>query len=67
LIFLKLVGSDIVLEVDWMKRFSPISFFYFVELSLLFKKDGKEVLLRGMTEEAELKFISAEKVYKFLK
>ncbi|KAL4326420.1 hypothetical protein GQ457_11G000050 [Hibiscus cannabinus] len=56
-------GSDMVLGVDWMRRYSPI-FMDFNAMTLSFNKDGQEVLLHGGKRNVDLKFISWEELQK---
>lgn len=48
-----------------MKQFNPI-LFDFVNIKLTFQKDGKSIELQGITQEAELKMITTEKILKLL-
>lgn len=54
-----------VLGVDWMRLYNHI-LFYFVGMSLSFKKDGQEVCLQGLLKGGELMMITAEKMGKML-
>ena len=51
-------GSDMVLGVDWMKKFSPLTF-DFNDLSMTFQKDGKTVTLKGGQFGCKLKVVSS--------
>ena len=39
-------GNDMVLDVDWMKVYSPLVL-DFTEMSVSFQKDGQQVILKG--------------------
>lgn len=49
---------NLVLGVEWLKKHSPV-LFYFNQLSLAFTKEGKTVSLKGTTEAAELTLLIA--------
>lgn len=55
---LPLGGCDVVLGVEWLKGISPFEM-DLNKLKMSFKWAGKKVTLRGITDIAELKFISA--------
>ena len=50
---LKLGRCDMVLGVDWLRKFSPI-LFDFIKMKLTFKKEGRMLELRGIIETASL-------------
>ncbi|GMI86644.1 hypothetical protein HRI_002333700 [Hibiscus trionum] len=58
---LKMGGSDMVLGVDWMRRYSPITM-DFNAMTLSFTKDQKDVVLHGGKGKGGVKFISGEKL-----
>lgn len=49
-----------------MRLYLPI-LFNFIKMKILFKKDGRRIELRGIIEEAKLREIIVNKVYKNLK
>ena len=51
---LKLGGCDMVLGVDWLREHSPLVF-AFNQLQLSSVKKGKNIVLKGVQEEASLK------------
>jgi hypothetical protein len=63
---LKLGRCDMVLGVDWLKKFSPI-LFDFIKMKITFKKEGRMLKLKGIIETASLQPITVEKVQKNLK
>ncbi|KAL4334742.1 hypothetical protein GQ457_07G001270 [Hibiscus cannabinus] len=58
---LKMGGSDTVLGVDWMGRFSPIVM-DFQKMTISFKKDGQRVVLQGGKRVPNVKLISEKKM-----
>ncbi|KAL4379604.1 hypothetical protein GQ457_02G023110 [Hibiscus cannabinus] len=60
---LKMDGSDMVLGVDWMRRYSPI-IMDFNEMTLSFKRGNQEVVLHGGKRTPVVKVISGEKMQK---
>ncbi|KAL4342588.1 hypothetical protein GQ457_08G027580 [Hibiscus cannabinus] len=60
---LEMRGSDMVLGVDWMRRFSPIVM-DFREMTLSFQKDGKQIELYGGDLSSRWKMITGEKLQK---
>ncbi|KAL4347374.1 hypothetical protein GQ457_17G020990 [Hibiscus cannabinus] len=58
---LKMGGSDMVLGVDWMGRFSPIVM-DFQKMTISFKKDGQRVVLQGGKRVTNVKLISEKKM-----
>ncbi|KAL4313107.1 hypothetical protein GQ457_01G008060 [Hibiscus cannabinus] len=60
---LKMGGSDMVLGVDWMRRYSPI-IMDFNEMTLSFKRGNQEVVLHGGKRTPVVKVISGEKMQK---
>ncbi|KAL4346959.1 hypothetical protein GQ457_17G027670 [Hibiscus cannabinus] len=60
---LSMGGSDMVLGVDWMRRYSPISM-DFNNMTLSFQKDGEQIVLKGGPRQPTVKFISSEKLQK---
>ncbi|KAL3533589.1 hypothetical protein ACH5RR_007110 [Cinchona calisaya] len=61
---LKLGGSDMVLGVHWLTRYSPIQM-DFQQLNISFDKEGRKRVLDGREEEPKLKLIS--KIQKWLR
>lgn len=57
---------NMVLGVDWMKSYSPVSFDY-NNCMVSVKKDGKQMDLMGATEEGTLKLMSTKKLQKLFK
>ncbi|KAL4310839.1 hypothetical protein GQ457_01G000630 [Hibiscus cannabinus] len=60
---LHLGGSDMVLGVDWMRKYSPITM-DFNMMTLKFSKDDRVITLQGGTSPTTLKIISGEKMQK---
>ena len=60
---LQMGGSDMVLGVDWMKKYSPL-IFDFNEMTLSFTKEGKQIKLKGGSTTSTLKIILGEKLQK---
>ncbi|KAE8728969.1 hypothetical protein F3Y22_tig00004035pilonHSYRG00004 [Hibiscus syriacus] len=60
---LQMGGSDMVLGVDWMKKFSPITL-DFNEMTLTFKKNGNLISLQGGHRILSVKMISGDKMQK---
>ncbi|KAL4339801.1 hypothetical protein GQ457_08G022490 [Hibiscus cannabinus] len=58
---LHLGGSDMVLRVDWMRKYSPITM-DFNMMTLKFSKDDQVITLQGGTSPTTLKIISGEKI-----
>ena len=58
-------GSDMVLGVDWMKKYSPLVM-DFNEMSVAFKKEGEQIILKGRQQQTSLKLISGEKLQKLM-
>ncbi|KAL4340432.1 hypothetical protein GQ457_08G019370 [Hibiscus cannabinus] len=56
-------GSDMVLGVDWMRKFSPI-IMDFKEMTLSFQKDGQQIELQGGELTPKLKMITGDKLQK---
>lgn len=50
---------DVVLGMDWMTERIPVLFDY-GNISLLIKKDGKQISLPGIKEDSSLKMISVK-------
>jgi len=46
---LELGRHDIVLGIDWLKKYLPV-LFDFIKLRLLFKKDGRMIELKGISQ-----------------
>lgn len=63
---LKLGKCNVILEIDQLRIYSPI-FFYFIKMKLLFNKEGRMMELRGVVKVVELKMITYAKVHKILK
>ncbi|KAE8662761.1 hypothetical protein F3Y22_tig00113145pilonHSYRG00200 [Hibiscus syriacus] len=62
---LTLEGSDMVLGVDWMKKYSPL-LMDFNNMTMSFKKDGEEITLRGKQNSPTVKVISDSKLQKLM-
>ena len=58
---LQLGGCDVVLEVDWMKGVSPISF-DFNKMELAFEKEGMRMTLSEDKETRTCKMISGKRL-----
>ncbi|KAL4303244.1 hypothetical protein GQ457_10G021490 [Hibiscus cannabinus] len=56
-------GSDMVLGVDWMRNYNPITM-DFKTMTLMFKKGDQQILLQGGHKEHSLKLISGKKLQK---
>jgi len=63
---LKLGRCDMVLDVDWLRKFSPI-LFDFIKMKITFRKEGRMLELKGIIETASLQQMTVEKVQKNLK
>lgn len=59
-------GSDVILGVDWLKLFNPITFDY-QSLRITLIKDGIPITLQGDNNEGSLQAISGKKLSKMLK
>jgi len=57
---LKLDRYDIVLGVDWLKKYFPV-LFDFIQLRLSFKKDGIMIELKGISQVSNLQMITTLK------
>lgn len=57
---LKLERHDIVLGVDWLKKYSSI-LFDFIKLRLSFKKEGIMIELKGISQDVGLYMITVIK------
>ncbi|XP_012827980.1 PREDICTED: uncharacterized protein LOC105949233 [Erythranthe guttata] len=62
---LELGGCDLVLGVDFMKRFAPLSFDHNVQ-SIAFNYEGREVVLQGVNGEPEFHMIGEEELQSML-
>ncbi|XP_039069068.1 uncharacterized protein LOC120215444 [Hibiscus syriacus] len=62
---LTLGGSDMVLGVDWMKKYSPL-LMDFIHMTLSFQKDGEKITLRGGQNSPIIKLISDSKLQKLM-
>ncbi|KAL4366748.1 hypothetical protein GQ457_05G033260 [Hibiscus cannabinus] len=60
---LNMGGSDMVLGVDWMRRFSPVEM-DFRNITLSFEQQGRRVVLQGEVKEPSFKVISDKKMQK---
>lgn len=60
---MKLGGWDIILGVDWMYQFSPISF-DFKQLKITLSNDKETILLEGLVENPVVKKMSGKTVKK---
>lgn len=58
-------GSDIVLGVDWLKQHNPVTF-DFQKFHMTISKGGKNITLKGETQEGSLKTVSCKKLKKLL-
>ncbi|KAL4310801.1 hypothetical protein GQ457_01G015560 [Hibiscus cannabinus] len=56
-------GSDMVLGVDWMRKYNPITM-DFNSMTMSFMKDDNSILLKGGHPDYSLRMISAEKLQK---
>ncbi|KAL4319829.1 hypothetical protein GQ457_18G007350 [Hibiscus cannabinus] len=56
-------GSDMVLGVDWMRKYSPISMDFNL-MTLSFQLEGKLIILKGGISITSIQFISGEKMQK---
>ncbi|KAG8388303.1 hypothetical protein BUALT_Bualt02G0111500 [Buddleja alternifolia] len=56
---IKLGGCDLVLGGDWLRKYSPIEFDY-DKMKLTISRSGKKIALKAITENSELKLISAK-------
>ncbi|KAG8382148.1 hypothetical protein BUALT_Bualt05G0046500 [Buddleja alternifolia] len=56
---IKLRGCDLVLGGDWLRKYSPIEFDY-DRMKLTISRSGKKIALKAITENSELKLISAK-------
>ncbi|KAL4351905.1 hypothetical protein GQ457_06G037700 [Hibiscus cannabinus] len=56
-------GSDMVLGVDWMRKYSPISMDFNL-MTLSFQREGELIILKGGARLASIQFISGEKMQK---
>ncbi|GMI90521.1 hypothetical protein HRI_002721400 [Hibiscus trionum] len=63
---LSMGGSDMVLGVDWMRRYSPI-IMDFKLMTLSFQRNEELITLKGGFKPAKLQFISGEKFQKISK
>jgi hypothetical protein len=63
---LKLGRCDIVLGVDWLRKFSPI-LFDFIKMKIFLKKERRMLELKSIVEAANLQCMTVEKVQKNLK
>jgi len=66
LMILKLGRCDMVLGVDWLRKFSPI-LFDFIKMKITFKKEGRMLELKGIIETTSFQPMTIEKVQKNLK
>ncbi|KAL4351193.1 hypothetical protein GQ457_06G016870 [Hibiscus cannabinus] len=60
---LQMGGTDMVLGVDWMRKFSPI-IMDFKAMTISFDMDGKTVVLQGGQKQPVFKEISANRLQK---
>jgi hypothetical protein len=63
---LKLGRHDIVLGVDWLKKYSPV-LFDFIKLRLSFKKEGIIIELKGISQVSDSQMITTLKEQRSLK
>lgn len=56
---LKLGGGDMVLGVDFMKKFGPVLFDY-QQLLIILRARDREIRIQGMKPDSSLSLISAE-------
>ncbi|XP_074343112.1 uncharacterized protein LOC141680927 [Apium graveolens] len=59
-------GSDLILGVDWLKQFNPITLDY-AELRITLVKEGVPITLQGDTTTGSLHTISGKQLSKLLK
>ncbi|XP_039044642.1 uncharacterized protein LOC120184185 [Hibiscus syriacus] len=62
---LPLGGSDMVLGVDWMKKYSPV-LMDFNNMTLSFKMGDQEIVLRGGLHTTAMRIISSNKMQKLM-
>ncbi|KAL4348329.1 hypothetical protein GQ457_17G014550 [Hibiscus cannabinus] len=60
---LQMGGTDMVLGVDWMKVYSPITL-DFQEMTMRFTKGGQDIVLQGGNKGPVVKIISGDKLQK---
>lgn len=63
---LPLGGYDAMLGVDWMGKYNPVTF-DFHKLKLTFQRNGKQVTIRGTTEQAMLHPITVKGIKRLVK
>ncbi|XP_027171876.1 uncharacterized protein LOC113771497 [Coffea eugenioides] len=63
---LDLEPYDLILGVDWMKSYSPITF-DFKKLHLSFEKEGEQVVLRGDSNTANVRMQQGLSAHKYVK
>lgn len=56
---IRLDGSSIILGIDWLRTYGKITFDYLIN-SMTFTKDGKQMMLKGMTKGSKLKSTKAK-------
>lgn len=59
-------GSDVILGVDWLKQFNPITFDYY-NLRVTLMKGDSPIVLQGISSEGSLQAISGKKLSKLMK
>ncbi|XP_038990616.1 uncharacterized protein LOC120113567 [Hibiscus syriacus] len=62
---LALEWSDMVLGVDWLRKYSPL-LMDFNHMTLSFQKDGKDVILKGRQNSSNVRLISNSKLQKLM-
>ncbi|KAG8382321.1 hypothetical protein BUALT_Bualt05G0065300 [Buddleja alternifolia] len=56
---IKLGGCDVVLGGDWLRNHSPVEFDY-QKMKLTICKNGKKLIMKAITESAELQLLSVQ-------
>ncbi len=62
---IRLEGSSIVLGIDWLRSYGKVTI-DFSQDSITIRKNGQPLILKGIKEVAQLKFISASQFYQEL-
>nr|CAD1824585.1 unnamed protein product [Ananas comosus var. bracteatus] len=58
---IRLEGSSMILGIDWLKAHGPITFDYEIN-TVIITKGEKKIHLKGMTEKAQLRSITAKQL-----
>ena len=56
---IRLDGSSIILEIDWLRTYGKVTFDY-LDNAVTFIKEEKQMTLKGITEGSKLKFNKAK-------